>query len=206
MINKAREAGQNFVNNIMNALRELPSRVVNIGRSVVEGLWNGIVNMGSWLRNKVTSFCSDIINGFKRGFDSHSPAKKLIPIGNWITQGLGVGITEDDSAEKSMLNKVNDILGIANNTNANIDVGTNIDNVKFDNPMQKYQVAFDAQFSSLNDGFDKLLSLISQYLPNIADNMDRNIVLDGNSLVVGLSRKMDAQLGKISIAKGRGNV
>ena len=33
-----------------------------------------------------------------------------------------------------------------------------------------------------------------------------NIVLDGNSLVVGMSRKMDSQLGKMSVAKGRGNV
>ena len=33
-----------------------------------------------------------------------------------------------------------------------------------------------------------------------------NIVLDGNSLVVGMSRKMDTQLGKMSVAKGRGNV
>ena len=72
--------------------------------------------------------------------------------------------------------------------------------------MQKYQVAFDAQFSSLNDGFDRLLSLIGQYLPNIAENMDRNIVLDSSSLVVGMSRRMDTQLGKMSMAKGRGNV
>ena len=72
--------------------------------------------------------------------------------------------------------------------------------------MQKYQLDFNAQIGALNDGFDKLISLVGQYLPNIADGMDRNIVLDSNSLVVGIGRKMDSQLGKISSAKGRGNI
>ena len=75
-----------------------------------------------------------------------------------------------------------------------------------ESPLQKYQVDFNAQIDSLNDGFDRLIALVGQYLPNIADNMDRDIVLDGNSLVVGMSRRMDAQLGKISTSKGRGNV
>ena len=203
---KAKEAGTTFINTIVNTLKSLPSKMVNIGKNVVEGLWNGIVGAGDWLYNKVSGFCSNIIEGFKAGFDSHSPARKLMPIGNQVTQGLGVGITEDDSAEKSIKSKVDSILGIANNTDTKINIGTNIDDIVTESPMQKYQVAFDAQFSSLNDGFDRLLTLIGQYLPNIADNMDRNIVLDSSSLVVGMSRRMDAQLGKMSMAKGRGNV
>lgn len=203
---KAKQAGTNFINNIVNTLKNLPSKVVNIGKNVVEGLWNGIINSAKWLKDKVTGFCSNIIEGFKAGFDSHSPARKMMPIGNWITQGLGVGITEDDSAEKSIKSKVNSILGIANNTDAKINVGTSIDDIVTESPMQKYQVAFDAQFSSLNDGFDRLLTLIGQYLPNIADNMNRPLTVDGKALAVGISRNMDTQLGKISVAKGRGNV
>lgn len=203
---KAKEAGTTFINTIVNTLKSLPSKMVNIGRNVVEGLWNGIINSAKWLKDKVTGFCSNIIEGFKKGFDSHSPARKLMPIGNWITQGLGVGITEDDSAEKSIKSKVDSILGIANNTDAKINIGTNIDDIVTESPMQKYQVAFDAQFSSLNDGFDRLIALIGQYLPNIADNMNRPLTVDGKALAVGISRNMDAQLGKISVAKGRGNV
>ena len=203
---KAKEAGKNIFNNIIDTIKTLPSKVLSIGSDIVKGLWNGITGAGDWLKDKVTGFCSGIIDGFKKGFDSHSPARKLMPIGNWVTQGLGVGITEDDSAEKSMKNKIANILGIANNTDTKIKVGTSIDDVVNESPLQKYQLDFNAQLDSLNDGFDRLLALIGQYLPNIADNMDRNIVLDGNSLVVGMSRKMDSQLGKMSVAKGRGNV
>lgn len=203
---RATDMAKHFVHNILVKIGELPEKIKNTGKNVVEGLWNGIVSAGDWLKDKITGFCNNIIEGFKKGFDSHSPARKLMPIGNWITQGLGVGITEDDSAEKSIKSKVDSILGIANNTDAKINVGTNIDDVVTESPMQKYQVAFDAQFDSLNDGFDRLLALIGQYLPNIAENMDRNIVLDSNSLVVGMSRKMDSQLGRMATAKGRGNI
>lgn len=203
---RATDMAKHFVHNILVKIGELPEKIKNTGKNVVEGLWNGIVSAGDWLKDKITGFCNNIIEGFKKGFDSHSPARKLMPIGNWITQGLGVGITEDDSAEKSIKSKVDSILGIANNTDAKINVGTNIDDIVTESPMQKYQVAFDAQFDSLNDGFDRLLALIGQYLPNIAENMDRNIVLDSNSLVVGMSRKMDSQLGRMATAKGRGNI
>ena len=203
---KATKAGKTMLTNVVNGIKNLPSKIKSIGSDVVRGLWNGITGAGDWLKSKVTGFCSNIVEGFKKGFDSHSPARKLMPIGNWVTQGLGVGITEDDSAEKSMKNKIANILGIANNTDTKIKVGTSIDDVVNESPLQKYQLDFNAQLDSLNDGFDRLLALIGQYLPNIADNMDRNIVLDGNSLVVGMSRKMDAQLGKMSVAKGRGNV
>ena len=81
-----------------------------------------------------------------------------------------------------------------------------IENVNNENPVQKYQVSFDAQFNALNDRFDRVISLIGKYLPGIADNAEKPITIDGKSLVFGISRNIDAQLGKISTAKGRGNV
>ena len=81
-----------------------------------------------------------------------------------------------------------------------------IENVNNENPVQKYQVSFDAQFNALNDRFDRVISLIGKYLPGIADNVEKPITIDGKSLAFGISRNIDAQLGKISTAKGRGNV
>ena len=81
-----------------------------------------------------------------------------------------------------------------------------IENVNNENPVQKYQVSFDTQFNALNDRFDRVISLIGKYLPGIADNAEKPITIDGKSLAFGISRNIDAQLGKISTAKGRGNV
>ena len=81
-----------------------------------------------------------------------------------------------------------------------------VENISNKNPMDKYQLSIDNQINAVNDRFDRLIGLIGKYLPGIADNAEKPITIDGNSLAVGISRKIDAQLGKISIAKGRGNV
>ena len=72
--------------------------------------------------------------------------------------------------------------------------------------MDKYQLSIDNQINAVNDRFDRLIGLIGKYLPGIAENAEKPITIDGNSLAVGISRKIDVQLGKISTAKGRGNV
>ena len=193
-------------NAVVNGLIELPNRIVNIGKNIVEGLWNGITNAKDWLVGKISSFAGGVVDGFKDALGIHSPSRVMAGLGVYITQGLGVGIEEDDSAEKSMQNKIDSILGVANNSMANIKVGTSVDDIVTESPMQKYQLDFNAQIGALNDGFERLIGLIGQYLPDIASNMDRNIVLDSNSLVVGMSRKMDSQLGRMATAKGRGNI
>lgn len=180
---------------------------VSIGKDIVNGLKKGISSQNASFQAYLTNFFNSIVSNAKNSLQIKSPSRVFRDqVGKFISEGIGVGITEDDSPEKSMKNKVASILGIVDNVDANINVGTSVDDIVNESPLQKYQLDFNAQLDSLNDGFDRLLALIGQYLPNIADNMDRNIVLDGNSLVVGMSRRMDAQLGKISTAKGRGNV
>ena len=81
-----------------------------------------------------------------------------------------------------------------------------VENISNKNPMDKYQLSIDNQINAVNDRFDRLIGLIGKYLPGIADNAEKPITIDGKSLAVGISRNIDAQLGKISTAKGRGNV
>ena len=206
LASRVASAGRTIFNAIVSAIKNLPSQMLSIGSDIVKGIWSGISGATGWLMNQIKGFASGVVNKVKGFFGIKSPSRVMRDeIGVFLSQGIGVGIEEDDSAEKSIKNKVDNILGVANNSMSDIQIGSSISDLIGDNPMQKYQVGFDAQFSTLNDGFDRLLALVGQYLPDIA-NMDRNIVLDGNSLVVGMSRRMDAQLGKISIAKGRGNV
>ena len=205
-VQKAFKTGRKFKKTLLISFKKLPKKMMDAGKNVVYGLWNGITSAGSWLKERITGFANNIISSFKAGFDSHSPARKMIPIGKWVTQGLGVGILSDDSAEESIGEKVNRVLGVAENSTANIKIGTTVDGVIPENPMQKYQVDFNTQISALGDGFDRLIGLVGEYLPNISEKVDRPITLDGKNLTAGISRTMDAQLGKIAIAKGRGNV
>ena len=68
------------------------------------------------------------------------------------------------------------------------------------------QTNYTVQLNNINDAIDNLISLVGEYLQDISQKMNRPLVVDGNSLAVGMSRNIDTQLGKLSVAKDRGNV
>lgn len=192
---------------VVDWFKELPSKVVSVGGDLVKGIWNGISNGYTWITGKIKEWCGNVVDKIKGFFGIHSPSKVMADeVGKYLMQGVGVGMDDDDSAEKSMKSKVKSILDIASGSMANVEVGTSVNDLVAESPMKKYQLDFNAQINSLNDGFDRLISLVGQYLPNIAGNVNRPLVVDGNSLAVGMSRQIDTQLGKLSVAKGRGNV
>ena len=206
-VGRVASAGRTIFNVIVSAVRNLPSKMLSIGSNIVRGIWSGISGAGGWLMNQVSGFASRIVRKIKNSFGIKSPSRVMRDeIGVFITQGIGVGIEEDDSAEKSIRNKVDSIIGVANSSMSDVKIGSSVSGLVGDNPIQKYQIGFDAQFSTLNDGFERLLSLVGQYLPDISSNINRPIVLDGNAVAVGISHKIDTQLGKMSVSKGRGNV
>lgn len=207
LANSLKSACTTIGNTIINTFKSLPTKLRNAGKDLVKGIFNGISDMTGWIMNKITSFGDSVVKRFKKVFKIASPSKVMADeVGVFLAQGVGAGIEEDDSAEKSIENKVSSILNVASGSLSNVKMGASVDNLITQSPMQRYSLDFNAQISNLNDGFERLISLVGQYLPDISSNMDRNIVIDGDSLAVGMSRKMDAQLGKIAVSKGRGNV
>ena len=71
---KATQAARSFTTNIVNGVRGIPNQMLSIGRSIVQGIWNGISGMGSWLRGQISSFASSVVAGFKAGFKINSPS------------------------------------------------------------------------------------------------------------------------------------
>ena len=63
--------------------------------------------------------------------------------------------------------------------------------------------AVKKETSDLSDGLNKLIDLLSTYLPDIKDNMNRPLVLDSGQVVGGIAEKMDNALGNISNRKAR---
>lgn len=109
---RASQAGQNMVNNIINAVKNLPSQMASIGKNIVEGVWNGITGMGSWLMDKVSSFFSGIVDGAKKALGIHSPSRVMRDqVGKYMAQGVGVGFeNESDNVQKSMNRNLSDIV------------------------------------------------------------------------------------------------
>ena len=181
----------------------LPPAIKEVGKFMIEGLYEGMVAKSTWLNEQVDKYIEKLKQRIRASLGIASPSKVMAEIGGFISQGLGVGILSDTSAEDSIGEKAKNIIDIANDTLGNAKL---VDDLFVESPMQKYQLDFNAQIGSLNDGFERLIALVGNYLPDIAGGMDRNIVLDGNSLAVGMSRRIDVELGKMAVAKGRGNV
>lgn len=98
LANKGRESAENLYNNIVDTIQNLPSKLAEIGKNLVQGLWNGITSAGNWLKNKISSFASGIIDGFKSTFGIHSPSTVMNKeIGRYLALGLGEGFNDNIS-------------------------------------------------------------------------------------------------------------
>lgn len=70
-----------------------PSNLMRIGNDVVKGLWNGIQDMGGWLKDKIIDFVKDKIPGpIKSALGIHSPSKVAAALGMQVPAGLAKGI------------------------------------------------------------------------------------------------------------------
>lgn len=90
--------------NILNTLR--PSQ---IGKNIVQGLWQGISSASGWLAGKIKDFCHSMIEKFKSALKIKSPSRVMRDqIGVYMAQGVGVGFTDElDSIYADMQKAIN---------------------------------------------------------------------------------------------------
>lgn len=116
LVNKAKEAAQNMFNTIVDIIKGLPDKMMEIGRNIVEGLWNGVKNAKDWMKQKVGEFAKGILDGMKDSLGIHSPSTKARDlVGKFIPQGVAVGVEANtDSALRAIDNMNDDIMSEMN--------------------------------------------------------------------------------------------
>lgn len=87
VVNKIKE----FATNILEKLGELPKKVVEIGKNLITGLWNGIQDKAQWCINQLKRLGESIVNTVKSIFGVASPSKVFAQIGGYLAEGLGEG-------------------------------------------------------------------------------------------------------------------
>ena len=102
------KAGE-FFGGIFNNIKNAFNNVVDLGRNIVEGLWNGIQGMGGWLKDKVISFVRDKIPGpIRDALGIHSPSRVAAALGKQVPAGLAQGIYKGTGmVEKAAINMAN---------------------------------------------------------------------------------------------------
>lgn len=179
---KATQAARSFTTNIVNGVRGIPNQMLSIGRSIVQGIWNGISGMGSWLRGQISSFASSVVAGFKAGFKINSPSKIMRDvIGKGIVEGIGVGI---DQEEDSLLTKAYKLAGnVVNVMDGNIATANLFDSAK--NLTTSMDIATSQ--ATGQDKINKFDSLL--HVENLTINDDKDVETLANDIAFYLKRK-----------------
>lgn len=84
-----------IVGAIVNGFSAQSKDFVEIGRNIVQGLWNGIKSLGSWLGDQISGFFGGIVDGAKSLLGIHSPSRVFASIGENMALGLGEGWNDE---------------------------------------------------------------------------------------------------------------
>ncbi len=92
---KAIEAGQGFVSNLVSAMASLPRRMYEIGSNIVSGIWNGISAGWNWLTDAVANLANSLFEAAKGALGINSPSRVFRDgVGRWIPAGIAAGIRD----------------------------------------------------------------------------------------------------------------
>lgn len=98
LITKAGEELPKVVASIVEYFKALPKEMLQVGKDLVTGLWNGMNGMMSWIKKKIKEFASSLISSIKSSLGISSPSKVMAnEVGKWIPAGIARGITGNAS-------------------------------------------------------------------------------------------------------------
>lgn len=211
---------------LIDYLKGLPEKFIELGKNIVNGILDGIKNAWEGLKNAWNNFCDGLVQGFKDKFGIASPSKVFKQLGEYITDGLEEGLTEDDTifdglqflgseSVEEMKNAWGDVADWFNHNviaplskmfnmlgEVAIEVFNNIDNM-LDNLTQRLELS-SAKLSSVssashvgnNDTITKLTSIEKNVI-----RIDEKIVSISNSRSTMLNRMSSNLLAAIAGVK-----
>lgn len=96
----------NIKNTIVTTLKELPSRMLQIGKDIVMGLVNGIKSGASGVTTAISSMASSAVAKAKSVLDIRSPSRVMKKVGEQTAEGMAKGIKKGAKAVKTEAQKM----------------------------------------------------------------------------------------------------
>ena len=93
-----------IVANIVNGIKGAWEEIKNVGKNLIEGLWEGISGMANWVKDKIKAFANNIVGNIKSALGIHSPSRVFRDeVGKYMALGVGEGFNKNiDSVYKQM--------------------------------------------------------------------------------------------------------
>lgn len=119
-----------FVSTLIGHFDDIPNAMLNIGKNIITGLWNGMNSMVSWFKNKVLSFLGNLLPSWaEKALGIASPSKVFSAIGENIVKGLTTPLTSIKSIATPQM-AVAGLPSIASPINITINAGLGTDPYK----------------------------------------------------------------------------
>lgn len=96
----------NIKNTIVTTLRELPGRMLQVGKDIVSGLINGIKQGASGVATAIGSMASSAVAKAKSVLDIRSPSRVMKKVGEQTAEGMALGIKKGRKAVVSAAQKM----------------------------------------------------------------------------------------------------
>lgn len=108
---------------IVGGLLDGLGKIVDVGKNLVEGLWEGIGDKVEWIKDKIKGFGKDVLKGIKDFFGISSPSKVMAQMGEYLGEGLGIGWEDAMKDVKKDMTKDLDLQGDVT-MRTNVDAGS----------------------------------------------------------------------------------
>ena len=171
---KAIEAIKGLIEGIMQKAKEIPSKVMEIGKNIVSGVWKGIQAAKDEFMKNVSGFFGGIVEGAKAVLDIHSPSKKFEWIGEMCVSGF------DKGAEPLTSGKAFEDVALASTPQAmtsNIGASNGID-------------------------YDRMTQCFIKALQTVAPEMRSNVTIEGDTKGMFKAMQKEASVYKKSTGQG----
>lgn len=80
-----------IVSSLAAGFKDAWPEILEIGKEIVRGLWEGIKSLGGWLYDKAAGFVGDLVDSVKDKLGIHSHSRVFAGIGENMALGLGNG-------------------------------------------------------------------------------------------------------------------
>ena len=158
MITEGPRMAREFGEKLIEKLKELPSKLIQVGKDIVEGLKNGIKEAWDSMTGWIGDLCSNFIKGFQDNLKIGSPSKVFADeVGQWIPAGIAQGIEDG--------------IGVLNSAMGDMTMAVSPAAM---NGIQTYT----PQSGTVQNEATSLYELLSRYLPIIASGENVNVSLD----------------------------
>lgn len=175
---------------ILKYLLTLPGKVLSIGGDLIKGIWQGMHDKESWLRNKIKGWVGDVTKFLKKLFGINSPSKVTAYMGEMLDEGLAVGIEDNASAPKNAMSDLTSDL---------VNEAGHVDGLAIDRQVTQSYTANAAATAAQSSTVLSKLDLIYKAILS-----GQVIMLDGKTLVGSTADRYDNELGQRRVLAERG--